>query len=341
MTNAETATSHPLSAQLSEILPLAARAANAHNTQPWELRYHEDHIEIGWRTEWALGPSDPTHRDLRLSLGTYVETLLICASEAGTPLRFEPDYDARSTRVGLLRPVREPYPHSARVEDVRKRRVWRGAWTAEQLPPEAVAAAQEAVREAGFRLAVISTDQARPLLIRAYHWFFGHAGIAAELLAWARLSPRHPDYRKDGLNDVMLVLNKAERVAMRWFFAPPVYRLLRPIGLVRLLTTLSSSATSGTGQVMVIMGKGNDPMSEVAAGRVLTRVWLEFFRQGIYAHPQSHIIDCPYTSGELAAECGAEDGERPLVFFRAGYPVNDPALRPEHPRRETAVRTGK
>lgn len=206
--------------RLREIATTAARAANAHNTQPWELRYHTDHVEVGWRTEYALGPSDPSHRDLRLSLGTYVETLLICAAEAGVPLEFESDHDAEATRVGRLRPAGTPRTTAYKVSDVEGRRVWRGPWSTRQVELPLIGAAQQTAREAGFRVAVVSTAAARPLLVRAYHWFFGHAGIAAELLAWTRLDPRRPEYRQDGLNDVMLVLNRAERSAMRVLFSP-------------------------------------------------------------------------------------------------------------------------
>lgn len=336
MTETESTPTHVLN-RLREVAGTAARAANAHNTQPWELRYHADHVEVGWCTQYALGPSDPSHRDLRLSLGTYVETLLICAAEAQIPVRFEPDYDVAATRVGRIVPDEwlESSTHS--VADVEARRVWRGAWKPEQVPRPAIDRALRTAEQAGFRVAVVPTAAARPLLVRAYHWFFGDAGIAAELLAWARLSPRHPDYRRDGLNDVMLVLNKAEATAMRMFFAPVVYRALRPLGLVRLLTALSSSATSGDGVVLVILGKGHDPADEVEAGRLVTRLWLDFFRDGIYVHPQSHVIDCPGTVGDLARLCGAQDGERPLVFFRVGYPATDPAARPRHPRRESVA----
>jgi nitroreductase len=336
MNRAEITDTHPL-AGLRDIAAAAARAGNSHNTQPWELRYHADHVEIGWRPEWALGPSDPSHRDLRLSQGTFIETMLISAAAAGIPVRFEPDYDAAATRSGRMVPADEVYPHGGLAPGIAKRRVWRGAWTEQQLPAATIAAVQQAAKEAGFRVAIVPTAEARPILVKAYHWFFGDAGIAAELMAWTRLSPKDPKYYEDGLNDVMLVLNKAERVAMKWLFSPVIYRTFRPLGLLKLLTALSSSATAGDGHVMVIMGRGKDPVTELEAGRLLARLWLNLLDEGIYAHPQSHVIDAPTTNEALAEVCGAEGDERPLVFFRAGYPAVDPAARPQHPRREVVV----
>lgn len=321
-------------AELSRITGSAARAANAHNTQPWELRHGSTHVEVGWYEEYALGPSDPTHRDLRLSLGTYVETLLICAGAAGIPVEFVPDYDAGMRRVGRIRLAERPYATALLPADVTARRVWRGAWSPARVPGAVIAAAERTADEAGFRIAAVPTAAVRPLLVRAYHWFFKDKGIAAELLAWSRLSPRHPDYHSDGLNDVMLVLNRAERSLMNLLFAPAVYRMLRPFGLERLLTVFSSSATSGDGTVLVLLGRGDDPSREVEAGRLITRLWLALYQQGIYVHPQSHVIDCPDTIGPLGKVCEASEDERPLVFFRIGIPAVDPAGRPQHPRRQ-------
>ncbi|MFC5665251.1 hypothetical protein ACFP3U_19980 [Kitasatospora misakiensis] len=335
-TGATGATAATPLAGLSRVIGSAARAANAHNTQPWELRHGTDHIEVGWREEYALGPSDPTHRDLRLSLGTYIETLLIGAGAASVPVEFVPDYDAGLRRVGRIRPAERPYATSLLPADVNGRRVWRGAWAPDRVPDEVIAAAEQTAREAGFRIAAVPTAAVRPLLVRAYHWFFKDRGIAAELLAWSRLSPRHPKYHSDGLNDVMLVLNRAESALMNLLFAPAVYRALRPFGLERLLTVFTSGATKGDGTVLVLLGRGSDPSREVEAGRVVTRLWLGLYQQGVYVHPQSHVIDCPDTVGPLGEVCQADGDERPLVFFRVGIPAVDPAGRPQHPRREEA-----
>ncbi|MFH8224483.1 hypothetical protein ACH4C2_35700 [Streptomyces sp. NPDC018057] len=320
--------------RLRQIEAHASRAANTHNTQPWELRYGEDHIEVGWRTDVLLGPGDPSHRDLRLSLGAYVETFLIAAAEAGVSLDFAPDLDPDATRAGRLLPAARPYATEFGVRDIAGRRVWRGAWRPEPVPADVLACARKTAQASGFRLAAISTAAARPVVSRASRWFFGDEGITAELMDWTRLGPRHPDYHRDGLNDVMLVLGRVERLLMGLFLSRVVYRLLRPVGLPRLLATSSARATAGDGTVMVLLAEGGDSADEVAAGRLLTRLWLGLHRQGLCVHPQSQVIDCPRTVEEVRRLSGAAEGERPLAFFRVGTPVTDPSDRPRHPRRD-------
>jgi hypothetical protein len=53
------------------------RAPSAHNTQPWRLHYAADSVKLNYDPMRSLPISDPTHRDLFLSLGAFVETVLI------------------------------------------------------------------------------------------------------------------------------------------------------------------------------------------------------------------------------------------------------------------------
>ncbi|RQX56745.1 nitroreductase, partial [Micromonospora chalcea] len=73
--------------------PLCWRAPSAHNTQPWRLRYERWAITVGWDPADTLPAGDPTGRDLRLSLGAFVETCLIVAADAGLRLDWAADHD--------------------------------------------------------------------------------------------------------------------------------------------------------------------------------------------------------------------------------------------------------
>ncbi|MFC7484040.1 hypothetical protein ACFQX7_33960 [Luedemannella flava] len=72
------------------------RAPSAHNTQPWVVRYGTDEVAVHWDPARALPDSDPTGRDLFLSLGAFVEACLITAADAGLPVSVEVDVDAGS-----------------------------------------------------------------------------------------------------------------------------------------------------------------------------------------------------------------------------------------------------
>ncbi|NED56102.1 nitroreductase, partial [Micromonospora aurantiaca] len=128
--------------------PLCWRAPSAHNTQPWRLRYERWAITVGWDPADALPAGDPTGRDLRLSLGAFVETCLIVAADAGLRLDWAADHDESDRRVGRLRPGRQPYRTPFRTADVWDRRTHRGRFTGG--PDADVVAAVDAVaRRAG------------------------------------------------------------------------------------------------------------------------------------------------------------------------------------------------
>ncbi|MBE1491536.1 hypothetical protein [Plantactinospora soyae] len=121
------------------LAPLCWRAPSAHNTQPWRLHYDTGAVRVGWDPADALPAADPTGRDLRLSLGAFVETCLVVAADAGLAVRFEADHCAEERRVGWLRGARRRYDTPFGAAGVRDRRTHRGRYLT-GAGPEVVAA---------------------------------------------------------------------------------------------------------------------------------------------------------------------------------------------------------
>ncbi|MFD0852947.1 hypothetical protein ACFQ07_11980, partial [Actinomadura adrarensis] len=101
------------------------RAPSARNTQPWTLRYRRRFVEVGWDPSRALPATDPAGRDLRLSLGAFVETCLIVSTDAGMNVRFVQDHDESAYRIGYLVAAEGPYATPFTTQDVRDRRTGR------------------------------------------------------------------------------------------------------------------------------------------------------------------------------------------------------------------------
>ncbi|MET3509593.1 hypothetical protein [Plantibacter flavus] len=319
---------------LSALVSEAARAANAHNTQPWVVDPQGDELVLRRDRTRTLGASDPRGRDTVLSFGAFVESLLICAASAGVGLRFEAATggDAETDEVGRFSRHPEGYQTRFSSADVRGRRVWRGRWRDGAPGPDLLQEAAVEVERRGFRLVSMPTRDARPILVRANRWFFGERAIVTELDQWTRLSPRHPRYDEDGLNDAMLVLSKVERAGLRTLISPRVFRALRGVGLPGLLARMSASATQGSGTVLGVVGP-TGARHELAAGRLLTRLWLGFQRHGLYAHPQSAPLDCPETRAMLDERWNVARDEQLIAWFRVGIPASDPTARAASPRR--------
>ncbi|GIJ11005.1 nitroreductase [Micromonospora andamanensis] len=301
------------------LAPLCWRAPSAHNTQPWRLRYEPGAIHVGWDPAHTLPAADPTGRDLRLSLGAFVESCLIVAADAGLRLEYVAEYDERHHRVGRLRPAPHRYPTPFRIADVWQRRTDRGTFAAAGPEQDTLATLDAVARQAGGGVrAVPDPDRLGVLLRAADRRVYGDPTVVAELRRWLRLSPTHPDYHADGLNDRCLALSRPAATGLRAALA--AYPVLRPLGLPRLLAAADDPLARG-GAVLVLVGPADlDRPGQVEFGRVLLRVWLALHTAGLAAHPLSQLIDVAVTRTALGALLDVAP-DRLLHVTRVGRPT--------------------
>ncbi|WFE35267.1 nitroreductase [Micromonospora sp. WMMD975] len=299
--------------------PLCWRAPSAHNTQPWRLRYERWAITVGWDPADALPAGDPTGRDLRLSLGAFVETCLIVAADAGLRLDFVADHDESAHRVGRLRPARQPYRTPFRTADVCARRTHRGRF-ADGPDAAVLAAADDAARWAGGAVRVVPAAAGRlgALLRAADRQVYADPAVVAELRRWLRLDRARPDYRADGLSDRCLGLSRPAAAGLRTALA--AYSVLRPFGLPRLLAAGDDPLARGGTVLALVAPPDLDAAGQVEFGRVLMRVWLTLHAAGLAAHPLSQLVDVAATRDALGALLDVAP-ERIVHVTRVGRPV--------------------
>lgn len=315
------------------------RAPSAHNTQPWVLRYQPGRVEIGWDPACALPVSDPTGRDLRLTLGAFTETCLIVCADAGLAVGFQADFSEPERRIGHLVAADGPYATPFTRADVRARRCGRLRYEPGRLA-EAVAdrLAELAAGAGGQALRLPCRTLSAPLRAADRH-MFGTPPIARELREWLRLTPRDPRYDLDGLTDKALGLSRGEALGLRVALSRRAYPVLRRLGLARLLAASARGLLDYDGDVLVLVAPpGCGPAGQVEFGRVLMRQWLALAGQGHTIHPLSQIIDAPATRETVARLLGVDDPTRLLNLVRVGRPSAPP---PESARRlrtpDTAV----
>lgn len=305
-------------AAFRELEPLCWRAPSAHNTQPWRLRYERWAVTVGWDPADALPAGDPTGRDLRLSLGAFVETCLIVAADAGLRLDWVADHDESDHRVGRLRPARQPYRTPFRTGDVWDRRTHRGRFTG---GPDArvLAAVDDVARRGGGAVhAVPATGRIGALLRAADRQVYADPAVAAELRRWLRLDPARPEYRTDGLSARCLGLSRPAAAGLRAALA--AYPVLRPLGLPRLLAAGDDPLARGGAVLALVAPPDLDAAGQVEFGRVLMRMWLTLHAAGLAAHPLSQLVDVDATRDAIGALLDVAPG-RIVHVTRVGRPV--------------------
>jgi nitroreductase len=173
--------------------------------------------------------------------------------------------------------------------------------------------------------------------------------IANELLHWLRLDPRHPRYTLDGMTDEMLVMPRAiARVAAPFTrtarlrdpvvaAAGPLARFFEGLGRDAPLPTgipdepgapthhvlVANSRAAGIDDVLSVTEAmdsriGVTEPHALEAGRVLQRLWLHAYRQGIAISPHSELIDSPAAHGALRKHLGLARSDVALSVFSAG-----------------------
>ncbi|MFE3452530.1 hypothetical protein ACFXJ8_26770 [Nonomuraea sp. NPDC059194] len=304
--------------ELRALEPDFWRAPSAHNTQPWTLTYADTEAVIGWDQDRCLPTSDPTGRDLRLSLGAFVECCLIVCASAGLRVAFRPD--PGPGRVGVLYGAAQPYQTPFTTDDVRRRGTNRGGYHPGRLPGDVVERLRGHDPHGQAEVRRLACRDLADLLHAADLHQWDDPAVTGELRAWLRLTPRHPRYPLDGLTHKTLALSGAETVGLRAALA--AYPALRRLGLPRLLAGAARGLLDYDGDVLVLVGPVEEPVEEqVELGRVLMRQWLALTALGYTTHPLSQIIDCAATRERLAAKLGVADPETLLHVARVGRPL--------------------
>jgi hypothetical protein len=167
-------------------------------------------------------------------------------------------------------------------------------------------------------------------------WHFERrAPYHAELWRWLRLSPRHPDWSRDGLNADALVLSRAERAAATLLLRPAVFSLLGRLGIARALVSESSVVRSAAALLVFAPPVSLDDWT---IGRRFYRAWLEATRAGLALAPMSALADWEVTRSRIAALARIPGDRRVVNVFRAGLaPASGRPARARIPAEELLV----
>jgi hypothetical protein len=308
---------------LRRLEPQFFRAPSAHNTQPWLLEYAADRVGLGFDPARELPAGDPTRRDLFLSLGAFVEAVLITTRAAGVATRFEPSVDLERRHVGAFVAAEVAYDTAFTPADLERRRTSRLAYGPGRLSGDDLAAARGELAD-GAELHELRALEVADLYVAGDRHLYDSPPVVEELRAWLRLSRRDPRYEQDGLSYECLALRRAEAATLALLLRPSIYPLVRALRIHRLFTGATTSLLGGDGSVVVLSGAAGRLEQVLAHGRSLLRVWLALARRGLYTHPLSQILDCAATERELAQRVGATSGRRPLSIFRVGRSEQPP-----------------
>jgi nitroreductase len=305
-------------------LAAASRAPSAHNTQPWRVRAEERNGEVARlvvevdRSRW-LAHGDPARRDLRLSVGAFIEALRV--SLAANGVRAEPaEAPGPGGTILALRPGESGGAEARDASLLRRRQTSRLRYSPRAPEPAALAALAAAAQAAGLALHLVEQGAAARRDLDG--WFHAAAReswldprAVAELARWVRLDPEGARQPEDGLSTHCLGLSPGETLALAALTRAELWRAAHATFLAPLLAGALARAEARAVEAAPFLGVLVAAADAGDAGAGLLSVWLAATRAGLALAPTSVLLD--RRGWELGRHLGVSP-TRLVTAFRLG-----------------------
>lgn len=306
---------------VEEILALAARAPSGHNTQPW-------HVKIIAPTHWIIGIAqsrrlpavDPTARETYLSLGAFLENLIIAAAHYGYRVEYDVlvSLPSSSDVIGLRLIADKPRPQ--RLDRIRLRRTVRNGYRAEEIK----SADLKDLMTYGEGLYYFPKGSGAAMYI-------AESTLAAnrqqafrnpaeeELAQWIRWSPADAAKYRNGLTPASMEIDGISGWYVSHFFnhASVLSKSFRDTTVKQVQQRVTQAAGW-----LVVTSKGTETATLIETGRKVERMWLSLREKNIAIHPMTQMLEEAPWNGTAASSLGVDD--TPQFILRVGYPASYP-----------------
>lgn len=303
-------------AAVDAILYYASLAPSGHNAQPWTVRAGDGELRIGTdRSRW-LPKVDPSNRELALSVGAFLENLLVAAPNHGYLAEYAvtaADGGADELlRVTLRRTPVVPAP----LERIRNRRTLRSGQLPQALSHDDVRMLTTDCRnEAHF---VTPTSREGRYLaegtIEANRAQALRDDAQEELAAWIRWTNAEARARRDGLTPESMEISGVAGWYVRHFMnrATVMSSRFRDQGLDRVRDQVAAC-----GGWVVVTSQDSTLPTLVETGRRTERMWLAVRDRSIAIHPMSQMLEEVPFRNAVAGDLGVTGHVQ--FILRVGY----------------------
>ncbi len=301
----------------------AILAPSSHNTQPWLFSFSQDELTISPNSSRQLPASDPTGRELYLSLGAAVGNFLIACRGYG--LKTETSYvtsgsepKATEIKIKILDWGNGNYD-SALLSALDNRHNSRAVFDNKEIDQTTLNTIIRSITQPGVNAKVITENTEKQklsdLVLDALEAAFADKAFSKELGDW--IKPSLKKY-KDGMPGYNLGMPFVVSLFMPWVIAhlpvgPQQRKMNKPL--------LESSSA------LLLLSTAGDTQEEwLRAGQALTEVWVAAEQQGVKAGVLAAPIELPAFRSRVSSEFGLNG--LPQAFARMGYSAKVPVPTP-------------
>lgn len=305
-----------ISPELRAILAYALLAPSGHNTQPWTVRTGDGELRIGTDPSKWLPKVDPSNRELALSVGAFLENLLIAAPNYGYLAGFAvTGVDAKSAEL-LQVTLKNTPVRTAPLDRLRHRRTLRAGQLARQLSDDDVRRlTADFNNEAHF---VSPTSREGRYLaegtIEANRAQALRNDAQEELANWIRWTSADGRAHRNGLTPESMEISGVAGWYVRHFMNREnvLEQSFRNQGVDRVRDQVSSC-----GGWLVITSRDGTLPSLIETGRRTERMWLSVRERGIAIHPMTQMLEEQPFQDRVASTLGVTGDVQ--FILRVGY----------------------
>jgi len=306
----------------ADIIWYASFAPSSHNVQPWTVTVKSpDRWMIGSAEDRWLNEIDPKNRELLLSVGAFLENMVIVANaygfQAKIRLRTQTPFDPELLSIEFKNAERVEYP----LQRLLERRTLRSGFKSDDLDPEDVlfitGGDENCFYYPSFSKQAAWLDEAT---VAASRQQADRMNVQEELARWIRWSDSDARKYRNGLTPESMDITGLAGWYVRNFYGADdvLNRDFRNASVEHARKQVKES-----GGWIVITSTNDTPESLLEAGRRFERLFLRAKDRSIAIHPMSQVLQ----EQPWAEKAGAEMRlTRPLqLLLRVGYPRDYPS----------------
>jgi len=310
-----------------EILYLASLAPSSHNTQPWTVKVVEPkHWIIGTERKRWLPAVDPENREMLLSIGAFIENLVLSAGTHGYSADMEMIAKNRTdTEIVDIR-LKKDKPKEFDLEKIKKRRTVRGDYLDEEIKADDI----KYITKHEPCLSGILTPPSphsfyfpknsqqgkylREGTIEANRTQAFRNAAQEELANWIRWSNKEAKQYRNGLTPESMEIKGFAGLYVRTFYNRQ--SVLKKSFREQTVDMVSKQVNRGSGWLVVTSPDSRIP-TLIEYGRVFENMLLKIREKMIAIHPMSQILEEDPWKKQISKKLGVT-GEVQWVL-RLGY----------------------
>jgi nitroreductase len=297
-----------------KILSAAAMAPSGHNTQPWAVDVlAPGHWLIGMESSRLLPAVDPHNREATLSIGAFLENLIVAAGQIG----YQVDYQiiAQSSAASRLIDLKltKAQPLEYPIARLKMRRTVRSRYTDQLLKAADIKFVTDGA-EAFTYIArgTANADYLAEATIEANRQQTNRNLAQAELANWIRWSKAEQERYRNGLTPAGMEITGLAGWYVRNFYHRDsvMSKGFREKGIAQVIERVAQ------GGGWLVMSGASHVTALIETGRKFQRMWLKLRERGIAIHPMTQLLEEAASSEEVAKALGVPT---PQFLLRIGY----------------------